>query len=184
MIRQWVVGLSLMIPEIRKEEPKDYKATEQVVFEAFKEAPMSDGDEYNLVNRLRKSDEFISELSLVAEIDQKIIGHIILTKIKIDEFDSLALAPVSVLPEFQGQGIGAQLIKKSHEIAKSLGYKSIILLGHPEYYPRFGYKKASDWNIKAPFDVPDEAFLALELVEAGLTGVSGLVKYSPAFGIN
>lgn len=70
---------------------------------------------------------------------------------------------------------------RAHAEARSLGHKSIVLLGHPSYYPRFGYQRASTWNITAPFDVPDEAFMAVELVPHGLKGVSGVVEYSKPF---
>ncbi len=112
---------------------------------------MSDHKEQFLVERLRKSNTFVMELSLVAEFENKIVGHTLLTRLKIknrlDEFDSLALAPVSVLPEFQGKGIGRKLILESRKTAKELGHKSIILLGHEKYYPKFGYKQADTFNI-------------------------------------
>ncbi|MCZ7253247.1 GNAT family N-acetyltransferase, partial [Salmonella enterica] len=87
-----------------------------------------------------------------------------------------ALAPVSVKPAFQGKGIGAKLILESHAIAKKLGYKSIILLGHENYYPRFGYELTSKYNIEMPFDVPAENCMVISLTENGLDGVSGKVK--------
>lgn len=105
----------------------------------------SDHQEQFLVERLRKSDAFIPELSLVAE-DEKgtIAGHILLTKLSIENdsetYESLALAPVSVKPEFQNQGIGGQLIREGHRVAQRLGYQSVILIGHENYYPKFGYK--------------------------------------------
>ncbi|WP_262429174.1 GNAT family N-acetyltransferase [Paratissierella segnis] len=93
----------------------------------------------------------------------------------------MALAPVSVLPEYQDRGIGTNLINKSINIAKKLGYKSVIVLGHENYYPRFGFKPASKWGIKAPFDVPDESFMALELNDGSLDGVTGTVVYAKEF---
>lgn len=138
-----------------------------------------------LVERLRQSDAFIPELSLVAIINEQIVGHIILTKIFIEnknsKFPSLALAPVSVLPEYQGQRIGSQLIKTAHEKAKTLGYQSIILLGHKTYYPRFGYRQTGDFGINLPFEAPKENCMAIELVENALQNVSGTVVYSNAF---
>ena len=117
---------------------------------------MSDHKEQFLVQRLRKSDAFIPELSLIAENENKIVGHILLTKLKIKngqkKFDSLALAPVSVLPEYQGNGIGGMLIKEAHKKAKELGYQSVILLGHEKYYPKFGYKQADKFGIELPFE--------------------------------
>ncbi|WP_319800069.1 MULTISPECIES: GNAT family N-acetyltransferase [Flavobacterium] len=134
---------------------------------------------------MRKSDAFIPELSIVAEIENEIIGHILLTKLLIinetKSFESLALAPVSVKPEFHRQGIGSRLITESHAIAKKLGYKSIILLGHENYYPRFGYEPTSKYGITMPFEAPEENCMAVSLTENGLLGVSREVKYPAAF---
>lgn len=108
-----------------------------------------------------------------------------MTKIIITENDksnnSLALAPITVLPEFQNQGIGGQLILEAHKIAKQLGFKSVILLGHEKYYPKFGYKRAGKFGIKLPFEAPDENCMALELVEGGLNKVKGTVEYPEEF---
>ncbi|MCT4632471.1 MAG: N-acetyltransferase [Firmicutes bacterium] len=166
---------------IRQEGKKDYKSVYQVVKEAFEKEEYSDKDEHNLVERLRKSQAFIEELSLVAEIEGKIVGHIMFTKIKIGSHTALALAPVSVSPDHQGLGIGSKLIIRGHEIAKELGYKAVVLLGHENYYPRFGYKKASDYKIKAPFEVPDENFMVVELIEGGLKDIEGTVEYAKEF---
>ena len=170
---------------IRQETEKDYKLSETVVEKAFKNAEHTDHKEHLLVAKLRKSDAFIPELSLVAELDGEIVGHIMLTKLLIEnggsKYDSLALAPVSVVPEHQNKGIGSELISESLKIAKELGFKSVIVLGHDKYYPRFGFKPASTWGIKAPFDVPDEAFMALELEDGSLEDISGTVVYSKEF---
>lgn len=174
---------------VRQEQVHDREFVEALVQSAFKEALHSDGAEHLLVKRLRMASRFIPELSLVAtSIDETIVGHILFTPIKIQspskkEFQSLALAPVSVLPAFQGCGIGSMLIEHGHQTAKSLGHTSVILLGHPSYYPRFAYRPASCWNIKAPFDVPDEAFMAIELVEGALRECSGTVSYPSEFGL-
>jgi predicted N-acetyltransferase YhbS len=125
---------------------------------AFQYEEISDHKEHYLVERLRKSKTFIPELSLVAEIDGLIVGHILLTKIKINNgsnnFGSLALAPVSELPCFQNKGIGSQLIKKIHNIAQEQGHSSFVLLGHSNYYPCFRYERAEYFDIELPFDVP------------------------------
>lgn len=170
---------------IRQEIPSDYKTVYQLIKHAFENEELSDHKEQELVERLRQSDAFITELSLVAEEDNQILGHILLTKIKIkgnhEETESLALAPVSVLPKHQGRGIGGELIQKAHQIAENLGYQSIVLLGHAQYYPRFGYTEAHAFGISLPFDVPKENAMVLELVKDGLKGVSGVVEYSKAF---
>jgi predicted N-acetyltransferase YhbS len=170
---------------IRQETEKDHSEVFSVIESAFKEAEFTDNTEQFLVERLRKSDGFIPELSMIAEIDGKIVGHILLTKLKIKnkstEFDSLALAPVSVLPEFQGKGIGGKLIMEAHKKAKELGHKSIVLLGHENYYPRFGYKQADKYGIELPFDVPKENCMVIELIENGLNGINGMVEYPKEF---
>ena len=147
----------------------------------------SDKKEHELVVRIRKSEAFIPELSLIAinNDKQEMVGHILLSKIKIvnnNQFvKSLALAPVTVLPEYQNRGIGKLLMHEALNKAKELGYNSVVVMGHPEYYPKFGFKKASFWGIKPPFDVSDEVFMALELQENALGRVSGVVEYPSVF---
>ncbi|MGG0456947.1 GNAT family N-acetyltransferase [Bacillus mycoides] len=170
--------------KIRQEQQNDYSKTEEVVKEAFLNEEFSDKKEHELVKRIRECDAFVPVLSIVA-VDEEIVGHIMLSQITIEQggttVDSLALAPVSVAPGHQKKGIGGKLIVAALEKAKELGYGSVVVLGHPEYYPKFGFKKASDWNIKAPFEVPDEVFMVMELRENALQGVEGVVQYSSAF---
>ena len=153
--------------EIRKENKEDFKKVFDVIEAAFNDAEFTDHQEQFLVERLRTSEAFIPELSLVAEVDGQIVGHILLTKLKIKngttEFDSLALAPVSVLPAYQGKGIGGELIVEAHRRAAELGHRSVVLLGHEKYYPRFGYKQADQFGIELPFEVPKENCMAIEL---------------------
>ncbi|WP_241138535.1 GNAT family N-acetyltransferase [Bacillus mycoides] len=169
---------------IRQEQKNDYRKTEEVEKEAFLNEEFSDKKEHELVKRIRECDAFIPELSIVA-VDEEIVGHIMLSKITIEQdgttVDSLALAPVSVAPSHQKKGIGGKLIGAALEKAKELGYGSVVVLGHPEYYPKFGFKKASEWNIKAPFEVPEEVFMVMELTGNALEGVEGVVQYSSAF---
>ncbi len=174
------------IVTIRTETPKDYNRVIELTEKAFETLEISDHNEGKLVDKLRKAPTFISELSLVAELNGQIVGHILFTPVTIDngqqKFQSLVLAPVSVLPEFQKMGIGGQLIRAGHQKAKELGFHSAILLGHPEYYPRFGYKPASTWGIKTHYELPsDDVFMAIELTEGALTGVSGMVIFPPEF---
>ncbi|CAD0220767.1 N-acetyltransferase [Chryseobacterium sp. D764] len=174
---------------IRKEEEKDHKKVFSLVEEAFRDMEHSDHQEQFLVEKLRLSSAFIPELSLVAEDGNgEIAGHILFTKITIEgdgeSFQSLALAPVSVKPEFKNQGIGGKLILQGHHIAKELGYESVILIGHENYYPRFGYKKTSNFGISFPFDIPEENGMAVELIKDGLKNKKGVVKYPQEFGID
>lgn len=170
--------------KIRQEQTNDYSKTEEVVKEAFLDEPFSDGKEHKLVSGLRQCEAFVPELSLVA-IDKDIVGHVLLSKIEIvnekESVQSLALAPVSVTKAYQRKGVGKKLITESLKRAQELGYESVIVLGHEKYYPNFGFKRASLWGIKAPFDVPDEVFMAMELKEGILKDVNGVVRYSKAF---
>lgn len=165
---------------IRQENPSDYHAVYLVHQSAFEQDAES-----RLVEKLRNGKAFIPDLSLVARIDQKVVGHILFSKIKIIDgekmHDSITLAPVAVLPEFQRMGIGSQLIRTGLVKARELGYRSVLVLGHKEYYPRFGFVPASKWEIKSPYEVPDEAFMAMELVPGGLDGIHGKVQYDEAF---
>lgn len=133
---------------IRQENPQDYPSVFDLIQNAFKDEIHSDHQEQFLVERLRKAEAFIPELSLIAESHGKILGYILLTPFKIqndkEEFSSLALAPVAVLPSHQKQGIGGNLIQFAHQKAKELNYTSIALLGHEDYYPKFGYQLASN----------------------------------------
>ncbi len=141
-------------------------------------------NESKLIEKIRKGENFVPELSLVAKIDDEIVGHILFSRIKIvgdSIFESLALAPMAVIPEFQKQGIGTKLIKKGIEQAKELDFDSIVVLGHKEYYPKFGFIRASNWSIKCPFEVPDEAFMAIELTERAFEDKAGTVKYPDEF---
>lgn len=170
---------------IRKEENKDYKSVFKLIENAFENEVYTDHKEQFLVERLRKSESFVPELSLVAEIDGEIVGYVLLTKIKIanNNFQktSLALAPIAVLKKYQGKGIGGKLILEAHRKASELGFGSVILLGHEKYYPKFGYKMTKNYGIKLPFDVPDENCMLIELTENALKDVSGIVEYPKEF---
>ncbi|BDD08209.1 N-acetyltransferase [Fulvitalea axinellae] len=172
---------------IRQEIPADHEAVSKLIEKAFEKEELSDQKEHFLVDRLRKSKDFVPELSLVALDGRDVVGHVLLSEIRIKNGEksclSLALAPVSVLPEYQGKGIGGRLIREAHEAALALGYKSVVLLGHAEYYPRFGYKTADSFGISMPFKVPKENCMALELVENGLKGVEGKIEYPEAFNV-
>jgi predicted N-acetyltransferase YhbS len=167
---------------IRQEKEADYPFVHEVNNLAF-----GQDSEANLVDALRKNTEaFIPELSIVATIDDEVVGHILFTRIRIiddnhNEFGSLALAPMAVNPAYQKKGIGGRLIKSGLEKARQLNFRSIIVVGHEQYYPKFGFIPAGQWNIKAPFDVPANAFMAIELIPHGLKGVKGMVKYPIEF---
>ncbi|MGD0159371.1 MAG: N-acetyltransferase [Candidatus Bathyarchaeia archaeon] len=141
-----------------------------------------DGDrEARLVAKLRRTPIYIRELSLVARYRNAIIGHVLFYPIKIrtsrKKCGSLALAPVSVIPKFQNRKVGSRLIKEGLEKAHKLGFKSVIVVGHSKYYPRFRFERASKYGISAPFKVPDTALFAIELEKDGLKNCNGTIEY-------
>ena len=168
--------------EIRKEKREDYEEIYEVVKQAFEMAEHSDGNEQDLVVLLRDSNNFIPELSLVAIKVNRVVGYILFTKIKIGEYEELALAPLGILPEYQKQGIGKKLIEEGHKIAKELGYHYSVVLGSEHYYPKMGYVPANQYGIKAPFEVPNENFMAIKLNDTNKE-INGIVEYAKEFGI-
>ncbi|RAJ79361.1 putative N-acetyltransferase YhbS [Chitinophaga dinghuensis] len=142
-------------------------------------------EEADLVAALRGSQAFVPELSLVATEGEEVTGHILFTRCSIGSstLPVLALAPVAVLPDHQNKGIGKALINAGLSKARELGFKAVIVLGHAAYYPIFGFLPADKWQISAPFEVPAESFMALELVPGALEHTTGVVHYAPEFGI-
>jgi predicted N-acetyltransferase YhbS len=167
---------------IRHEASSDIDAITKVVTAAFGQA-----DEAHLVEALRDAPDFDPELSLIAIEGDAVVGHALLTVIAIETAGglrpALGLAPVSVAPGWQRQGVGSALTGELLRRARDVGHAAVIVLGLPEYYPRFGFAPASRFGIRAPFDVPDEAFMALELEPRSLAECAGTVRYPPAFGV-
>jgi putative acetyltransferase len=167
---------------IREERPENVgevrKLNEIAFMQAFGPAPEAD-----LVERLREN--CASILSLVAVQDDRIVGHIIFSPVRIEgdkTVDGMGLAPMAVLPELQHQGIGSRLVQAGIEILKNQGSPFIIVLGHPEYYPRFGFELASHNGIRRQWEgVPDEAFMILILNEKAMSGVNGVARYRSEF---
>lgn len=170
--------LIIFITNIRPEIKEDYSKIYKINKLAFK----SD-EEPRLVEAIRKLENFIPELSLVAIKNDKNVGHILFSPITIESKNHSvhALAPIAVLPEFQNQGIGSELVKHGLKECKRMGHKIIILFGHPNYYPRFGFSSARAKGLESPFPVSDEVFMVIELVPNALDGISGMVNYSSAF---
>jgi putative acetyltransferase len=161
---------------VRFEQPGDepgVRETNELAFDSLLEA--------RLVDALRGSDGY---LSLVATSDQRVVGHILFTPVTIDPPAArriAGLAPMAVRPEHQRSGIGSQLIRAGLEECRRSGYSAVVVLGHPEYYPRFGFLPAHTFGLTCEFPSPPEAFMALELEPGTLGGIRGLVRYHPQF---
>lgn len=170
---------------IRPETAEDHSAIGELVQAAFAAVPESDQQEAELVARLRRSPAYVPELALVAESAQTVVGHILLTRVHLVESDHrqevLALAPVSVAPAWQRQGIGAALIQEAHRRAIDMGFQASVLIGHPQYYPRFGYLPAAEHQITFPFEAPSECCMVHFLAAAHPSQLRGQVEYPAAF---
>lgn len=162
---------------IRPATPRDYPAIRAVIRHAFDRA-----DEANLVEHLREDGDVLCEF--VAATDITLQGHILYSPLAIERdgetIDAAALAPVSVLPHFQKQGLGGELIRAGNARCAELGCAAIVVLGHGEYYPRFGFSAAAAESLEAPFS--GAHFMALEL-EPGALRAGGRVRYAKAFGV-
>lgn len=140
-------------------------------------------NEAALVDALRKTAR--PQVSLVAEMNGQVVGHIFFSPVTIESeasvFPALGLAPMAVLPEFQNQGIGSELVRRGLKECQSINQDIVVVLGHPDYYPRFGFVPAHQKGLKCEYPVPDEVFMVVELREGALAGRKGLVKYRPEF---
>jgi putative acetyltransferase len=162
---------------IRLERPNDYamiRAVNKSAFETRAEA--------NLVEVLRK--EASPCISLIAEVSETIVGHILFTPVSLQghaELKIMGLGPMAVVPDHQRKGIGSALVNAGLEKCKELGYGAAIVLGHPGYYPRFGFTPSVRYGITCEYEVPEEVFMVLELLPVYLLGASGVIKYHSAF---
>lgn len=163
--------------EIRAEREADGQAVHGVNESAFET-----GAEASLVEKLRASARPL--ISLVAVEDNAIVGHILFTPVTLSDHDEtkiMGLAPMAVLPSQQNQGIGSKLVRAGLEHCKRLEFGAVVVLGHPTYYPRFGFVPSVKFNIKSEYDVPDDVFMAMELEPGYLGGKSGTIKFHPEF---
>jgi len=163
---------------IRPERPADYAAIYALTEAAFADMEHGDGDEQEIVGKLRRRAGFRPELSLVAELDGAIVGHVLFTEITVGNSPALCVGPISVLPHLQGQGIGAALMQAGHEAARVLGFSLCVLVGHEDYYPRFGYEPIGQHGITFPFDAPDACKMVKFLDERG-ESVRGIAIFPP-----
>ncbi len=173
---------------LRTEEPRDYYKVEILTREAFWDVYKPGCDEHYLVHILRKSDAFIRELSIVADIGDQIAGHVLLSRaIVLDNFESrhevLCLGPISVHPDKQHAGFGTILMRYAIQAATALGYRGILLFGDPRFYARFGFVNAQKFGITTSDGKNFDAFMALELAPGSLNGISGKFFYDELFDI-
>jgi putative acetyltransferase len=163
---------------IRPETKDDIRKIWQVNASAFDTEA-----EANLVDNLRNNG--MPLISLVAEANKKLIGHILFSPVTLSgtkrDIKIAGLAPMSVLPDHQKQGVGAALVQEGLKLCTSSGYKAVVVLGHPDYYPKFGFVPSSGFGIKSEYDVPDEVFMIKELENGALSEYAGVVKYHPLF---
>ena len=125
-------------------------------------------------------------VSLIAKINEGIVGHILFSPVSLTghpEAIIMGLAPMAVMPELQGKGIGSELVKAGLDMCNNLGVGAIVVLGHPEFYPRFGFKPSTDFGIGCEYKVPREVFMLKELLPGYLKGKSGIIRYHEAFKI-
>ena len=160
--------------EIREETAADLEAIREVNRRAFAQE-----QEGNIVDALRSNGAAL--LSMVAIADGEVVGHIMYSPATVGETRGAALGPMAVLPEFQRQGIGRGLVEAGNQKLKDMGYPFIIVVGHAEYYPRFGFTSGSKHSIRCEWDLPDEVFMLAVLDPVKMQGVSGLAKYRPEF---
>ena len=161
---------------IRPEAPGD-----EAAIRGINESAFGRPEEARLVDALRaRARPFVS---LVAEADGAIAGHIVFTPVTLDGFTGLllGLAPMAVSPDRQRNGVGSALINAGLDACKSLGAAAVVVLGHTAYYPKFGLVPAARFGLRCEYDVPPEAFMALELRPRALAGAAGTVRYHPAF---
>jgi putative acetyltransferase len=173
------LGCNPMTPTIRDETAADREAVRNVNRLAF-----GRDDEAKIVDALREGG--YSRVSLVAEVEGRVVGHILFSDLPIltdgGTVPALSLAPMAVLPECQRRGIGSALVQKGLEVCRGAGHRIVVVLGHPHFYPRFGFSAELARPLSSPFG-GREAWMALELVPGSLGGVAGWGRYPPPFGV-
>lgn len=165
--------------KVREERPEDFEAVRRVNELAFGRP-----EEAALVDALRAVAD--PHISLVAEVEGQVVGHIFFSPVMIESegaaHEAIALAPMAVLPEFQSRGVGSRLVPEGLDECLRRGHEVVFVLGHPEYYPRFGFEPTKPRGVTCEYPVPEEVFMLKELREGALAGRTGVVKYHEEFG--
>lgn len=175
--------------KLRNETDLDYRSVEELTREAFWNHHVPGCNEHYLLHIMRNCDAFIRKLDFVAEIDGKVVANIVYAKSKIigdsgEHYDVITFGPLSVLPEYQGKGIGGMLIKHTKEIAKELGYRAILIYGDPGYYSKFGFVEAENYDIRNSNNMFAVPLQALELYTGALTDCAGCFFEGSVFEID
>jgi putative acetyltransferase len=164
---------------IREERPVDVERIRAVNLEAFETSTEAD-----LVDALRGRATPL--ISLVAEDGANVVGHILFSPVTLESEPGLTLlmglAPMAVMPSKQRQGVGSGLVLEGLERCRQVNAAGVVVLGHPEYYPRFGFLPAARLFLRCEYDVPEEVFMVRELRDGALSGLSGTIRYHPVFG--
>jgi len=161
---------------VRIAVPQDDDAVLAVEREAF-----GGTVEAELVAALIAGDAYIPDLSLVAEHDGSIVGHVLFTRARAGAVDAVLLAPLAVAPDWQGRGVGSALAREGLRLAAEMGFGLALVLGHPGYYPRFGFEPAEPFGIMPPYPVePSEAWMVVELAPGTLEKAAGTVRVAEA----
>ena len=162
---------------IRPESEADRAAIRTV-----NEAAFDTSAEADLVDVLRaKSAQLVS---LVAEIDDTVVGHILFSRVSLTEQPHLrvmGLGPMAVAPDHRRQGVGSALVREGLKRCRQLGCDAVFVIGHPKYYPRFGFVPAARYAMRSEYEVPEDVFMVAELAVGALRGATGLVRYDEAF---
>lgn len=162
---------------VRAEQPQDHASVRAVNTSAFETTAEAD-----LVDALREQAHPV--VSLVAEVGGEVVGHILFSPVTLTghpELRIMGLAPMAVAPAHQRSGIGSELVRAGLEKCRQLGFGAVVVLGHPSYYPRFGFRPTARYGIDSEYEAPEEAFMLIELQPGSLRGATGKIQYHAAF---
>jgi len=177
------VGQILKVQVLQMTRFRLERRGDEIAIRRLNELAFESPAEAKLVDALRQRDACV--LSMVAVDNHRIIGHILFTEATVkgpqSQFTALALAPMAVLPEYQGRGIGSALLQKALDSCRELGYEIVVVVGHSGFYSKFGFAPAEPQGIRCEFDVPDDAFMLLELKPGALAGRRGVAVYHEEF---